>query len=176
MTEPERPTYAEPKDMQTSSQFVRFVVVGGTGFIVNLIAFQLLLSTVGHPHRVFWDLPASDYNVRYYHVFAMIAFVVANISNYILNRYWTFRSAGVTDWKSEYLPFLTIGIFAQVLGLLILTLFLHPGSPVHMSNELLAQAITIILVTPVNFAGNKLWTFRVALNRRREAAGSTPPA
>jgi putative flippase GtrA len=26
--------------------------------------------------------------------------------------------------------------------------------------EVLAQAIAIVLVTPVNFAGNKLWSFR----------------
>ena len=26
--------------------------------------------------------------------------------------------------------------------------------------EILAQAIAILLVTPINFVGNKLWTFR----------------
>ena len=27
--------------------------------------------------------------------------------------------------------------------------------------KILAQAIAIVLVTPVNFVGNKLWTFRM---------------
>jgi putative flippase GtrA len=27
--------------------------------------------------------------------------------------------------------------------------------------KILAQAIAIVLVTPVNFVGNKLWTFRL---------------
>jgi putative flippase GtrA len=27
--------------------------------------------------------------------------------------------------------------------------------------EIVAQAIAIVLVTPINFVGNKLWTFRL---------------
>ena len=37
----------------------------------------------------------------------------------------------------------------------------------RIPSELLAQAVTIVLVTPVNFAGNKLWTFRAAQYHRR---------
>jgi putative flippase GtrA len=37
----------------------------------------------------------------------------------------------------------------------ILTLLVHAGL-----TEVVAQAIAIVLVTPLNFAGNKLWSFR----------------
>ena len=163
-----------PSDLKTHAQFVRFVVVGGTGVVVNLIAIKLLLLGFGHSNRAVWALFGTQYHVRNYHLFAVGAFIVANISNYILNRIWTFRSHGITDWRSEYLPFLVIGVAAQALGLLILTGFQHPGSPFHIASLVIAQAITIIIVTPINFVGNKAWTFRAAQHHRR--TGIAPPA
>ncbi|MBC7644411.1 MAG: GtrA family protein [Thermoleophilia bacterium] len=169
--------YIPPADLKTHAQFVRFVVVGGTGVVVNLIAVKLLLLTFGDSHKndAVWAIFGSDYHVRNYHLFAIAAFVVANISNYILNRVWTFRSHGVTDWRSEYLPFLVIGVAAQALGLLILTGFQHPDSPVHIASLVIAQALTIIIVTPINFVGNKAWTFRAAQQHRRDGGGIIPP-
>ncbi len=171
MHPPSADPFAPPADLRTQTQFVRFLVVGGTGFVVNLAAFQMLLWVVGGPQDVFWRPPGIAASVRNYHVFAIAAFVVANTSNYVLNRYWTFKSAGITHWRSEYGPFLIVGAVAQGVGLLLLTAFLHPQSPVRIGSELAAQAATILLVTPVNFAGNKLWTFREA-QRHRRASGT----
>jgi putative flippase GtrA len=165
MTAP--PSAARRPPLRTDAQFMRFVVVGGTGFVVNLAAFQALLWLVGRAHDVAWDVPGTDFHVRFYHLFAIAAFVAANTSNYVLNRRWTFRSHGLVDWREEYLPFLIVGVVAQAIGLLLLTVFLHPDSPVRLDSELLAQAVTIVLVTPVNFAGNKWWTFRTAERHQR---------
>ncbi len=138
----------------------KFSIVGGSGFIVNLVVFWLCTLIGPDAKDITINLPLTDYNVRYYHVYSTIAFVGANISNYLLNRAWTFESRGHSDWRQEYAPFLIIGIVAQGLGLLILTVLLHAHGPFRMDNVLLAQAITIILVTPISFVGNKLWTFR----------------
>ena len=156
-----------PADLNTRTQFVRFVAVGGSGVIVNLIAIKVLLLIFGSPNHPVWAIFGTRYHVRSYHLFAMGAFVVANISNYMLNRMWTFRSSGVTDWRREYLPFLVIGVAAQLLGLLILTAFQHQQSPLYIASLVVAQALTIIIVTPINFLGNKLWTFRAAQQQRR---------
>ena len=77
-------------------------------------------------NSIFFDLPLTDFNVRWYHVYSTIAFLVANLWNFELNRLWTFRSAKHAGWFREYFPFLTVGILAQIVGLGILTLLMHP--------------------------------------------------
>jgi putative flippase GtrA len=150
----------------------RFSIVGATGVVVNLLVFGLLLATSIDPHGVVLPIVGTEFNVRWYHGFSTVAFLIANLWNFQLNRAWTFRSAGRAPWLREYVPFLAVGVAAQALGLLVLTMLLHPHSPVSLptwpfdgsslarSRELWAQAMTIALVTPVSFVGNKLWTFR----------------
>jgi putative flippase GtrA len=139
---------------------LRFCFVGGTGFIVNIAAFSIFLALFSSPTTVVIDLPFSDFNVRAYHVASTLAFLVANTSNYLLNRSWTFRSRGTAHWLREYVPFLLIGVAGQVLVLGILTVLLHGDSPVRIDNEVMAQAIAVIIVTPLSFIGNKVWTFK----------------
>jgi putative flippase GtrA len=151
---------------------MRFSVVGGSGVLVNLLVFSLALQSGTDPHGIVLPIAGTEFNVRWYHGFSTIAFLIANLWNFQLNRAWTFRSAGRAPWLREYGPFLAVGVVAQGLGLLVLTMLLHPHSPVSLptwpldgsslarSRELWAQAITIALVTPVSFVGNKLWTFR----------------
>ena len=50
-----------------------------------------------------------------------------------------------------------VGSFlALVANLVVLQILVHLGV-----EKIAAQAIAIVLVTPVNFVGNKLWTFRM---------------
>ena len=158
----------------------RFGLVGGSGFIVNLAVFSALLLTSIDPQGVWWAIPGTEFNVRNYHLFAMAAFAVANLWNFQVNRWWTFQSAGEAPWLREYLPFLWIGVLAQGVGLLILTLLLNTGSPIALPSETLdgssllrerelwAQAIAIVLVTPISFVLNKLITFRSVRGWQRE--------
>ena len=122
-------------------------------------------------YGVAFDLPLTDFNVRWYHVFSTIAFLVANLWNFQLNRMWTFKSAAHASWVKEYLPFLAVGLIGQLIGLGILTLLLHPGSIFSLSPTFFdnssgfrtrlywAQLITIAVVTPLSFVLNKVWTF-----------------
>ncbi len=163
----------------------RFSMVGGTGVVVNLLVFWLLMKTSTDPHGVLLPIVGSEFNVRWYHGLSTVAFLVANLWNFQLNRSWAFQSAGRAAWLAEYGPFLAVGFAAQALGLLVMTLLLHPHSPVSLptavfgsssvarTRELWAQMITIGVVTPVSFLGNKLWTFRAVLGRRPESAGSS---
>jgi putative flippase GtrA len=150
----------------------RFSVVGATGVLVNLFMFALFLRAGTDPHGVVLPIVGTEFNVRWYHAFSTAAFLVANLWNFQLNRAWTFQSASLAPWLREYGSFLAVGVAAQALGLLVLTMLLHPRSPVALptwpldgsslvrSRELWAQAMTIAIVTPVSFVGNKLWTFR----------------
>jgi putative flippase GtrA len=149
----------------------RFGVVGASGVVVNLLVTVIANKLGPDEDNAFLGLPMTDYNIRWYHVFSTIAFVVANLWNFQLNRLWTFRSAKHAGWFSEYGPFLLVGLLAQVVGLAILTLLMHPHSPLALPPDVFddstgfrtrlywAQLVTIVVVTPVSFVLNKLWTF-----------------
>ena len=101
----------------------------------------------------------------------MVAFVVANVWNFQLNRHFTFRSAKHSGWWREYGPFLAVGLVAQMVGLLLLTALMHPGSPISLPSSVFddstglrtkyywAQLIMIAFTVPLSFVVNKLWTF-----------------
>jgi len=84
---------------------------------------------------------------------AVIAFVVAVTNNFLWNRHWTFRaSAGHAGFQAA--RFLTVSVISLGVNLLILQGLIALGMP-----EIGAQAIAVAVATPVNFIGNKLWTF-----------------
>jgi dolichol-phosphate mannosyltransferase len=119
-------------------QLAQFCTVGFSGYVVNLAVYTALLRGVGVHY-----LPA-----------AVGSFVVAVANNYTWNRLWTFRRhRGHVAWQG--VRFLVVSTIALCANLVVLTLLVTLGL-----DEVLAQALAIALVTPVNFAGNKLWSFR----------------
>ena len=74
-------------------------------------------------------------------------------NNYGWNRLWTFRAqrGGVAYQGMRFLIVSTIALLAN---LAVLYFLVTVGL-----GEVIAQAIAIVLVTPVNFVGNKLWSF-----------------
>lgn len=156
---------------------LRFGLVGGSGVLVNLLMIVLCNKVGPDEDGVALGLPLTDFNVRWYHVFSTIAFLVANIWNFQLNRRYTFRSTKHAGWFGEYFPFLAVGVLGQAVGLAILTLLMHPGSFVSLSPTFFddssglrtrlywAQLITIAVTTPLSFVLNKLWTFSSVRSR-----------
>ncbi|HWO80663.1 GtrA family protein [Gaiella sp.] len=119
-------------------QLVKFCVVGATGYVVNLIVYTLLLEGAG-----FHYVPA-----------AIGSFLVAVTNNYVWNRLWTFRGQrGHVVFQG--LRFLVVSTIALGANLLVLHALVQAGL-----GEVVSQALAIMLVTPVNFVGNKLWSFR----------------
>ncbi len=118
-------------------QLARFCTVGASGFAVNFAVYTLLLR-------------GAD---AHYLLAATGSFLVAATSNYTWNRLWTFRhQRGHVGYQG--LRFLVVSATALGANLLVLTLLVHAGVA-----ELPAQAAAIVLVTPLNFVGNKLWSF-----------------
>lgn len=139
-------------------QLLKFSMVGGSGFIVNLVVYAISLRLMG-------DVPGG---IEDYQLAAFIAFFIANMSNYALNRVWTFHERGGGAVLLEYLRFLAIGVLSLLVGLVILTVLVQvfelPQQLAHTGvtdlGKLIGQAIAIVVVTPIGFVGNKLWTFR----------------
>lgn len=160
-------------------QLFRYGLVGGSGVLVNQLVF-MLVTKLGGGHsagdQVLLALPVGDFNIRYYHLAATIAFLVANLTNFLLNRWWTFKSTKHATFFAEYWPFLSTGLITLAIGLGIQTLLVNPGSPVALpawfdntsgftNRHYWANLISIIVTVPVQFVVNKLWTFR-AVRRR----------
>ena len=122
-------------------QLFQFAVVGGTGYVVNLLVFALL-TEIGDLHHI---------------AAAVGAFCVAVTNNFALNRIWTFSSQGSRESHAGFQAarFFTVSIGGLLVNLAVLTLLVD-GLDV---SELPAQAVAVAVATPVNFIGNKLWTF-----------------
>jgi putative flippase GtrA len=117
-------------------QFCRFCVVGASGYAVNLAVYAALIeATLG------------------YAAAAALSFVVAASSNYVWNRIWTFEAR-----EGRLVPqsLRAFGVSAVTLGAnqIWLVVFVAAGA-----DHLAAQAAAILLVTPLSFVANKLWTF-----------------
>jgi putative flippase GtrA len=155
---------------------------------VNLLTVIVANKLGPDENGIFWDLPLTQFNVRWYHVYSTIAFLVANLWNFQLNRTWAFRSAKHAGWLREYFPFLAVGLVGQVVGLGILTLLMHPGSFLALSPTVFddstgfrtrlywAQLITIIVITPLSFVSNKLWTFSAVRGKHHVPPAPRTPA
>jgi len=120
-------------------QLIRFGAVGTTGYVVNLIVFAVCVHAIG-----------VDYKVA-----AVIAWVVSVLNNFWWNRHWTFGA-------KEAHPFLqAVRFFAVslvVFGFSYLVLVgLVSGAGL---TKVPAQAIAIAAGTPLNFLGQKLWSFK----------------
>ena len=119
-------------------QLAKFCTVGATGYVVNLAVYTALLLGAGFHYRVA----------------ATCSFLVAVSNNYAWNRLWTFRGQrGHVAYQG--MRFLIVSVLAYAANLLWLTALVSAGL-----GKIVAQAIAIILVTPLNFLGNKLWSFR----------------
>lgn len=119
-------------------QLAKFCTVGAVGYVVNLAVYTILLEGVGLHY-----IPA-----------AIGSFLVAVTNNYALNRVWTFRArrghVGAQGWR-----FLVVSTVSLLANLSVLHVLVTAGL-----DEIPAQAVAIVLVTPLNFIGNKLWSFR----------------
>ena len=92
------------------------------------------------------------------HLLAAVgAFVVAVTNNFMLNRHWTFRRQGSADAHAGFQAarFFTVSLVGLGVNLVVLELLISAAGIA----ELASQAIAVAVATPVNFIGNKLWTF-----------------
>jgi putative flippase GtrA len=117
-------------------QLFKFGLVGASGFAINLAVYKLLLGIGAHQA-------------------AAVSFVVSAASNYWWNRHWTFAGQK-GSFALQGIRFYTVSIVAFAVNQLWLTVFLDWLG----WGKIVAQAIAIVLVTPLNFLGNKLWSFR----------------
>jgi putative flippase GtrA len=140
LSTPRRRAWASLRSLSNWQQLGKFCVVGAVGYLINLAVYDALLHEDLH-----------------YLVAATCSFLVAVTSNYTWNRLWTFREhrghVGIQGMRFLIVSVAALGANLAVLHLLVV----YEGL-----DKLPAQAIAIVVVTPLNFVGNKLWSFRRA--------------
>jgi dolichol-phosphate mannosyltransferase len=119
-------------------ELLKFGLVGGSGYLINLGVFAFLSGNLGVHHLIA----------------AIGAFCVAFGSNFFWNRHWTF---GAADGHAGFqaMRFFTVSVAALLINLAVLEALVGGTS----LGDLTAQAIAVAVAMPFNFLGNKLWTF-----------------
>lgn len=118
-------------------QLAKFCAVGASGYAVNLAVYWALVEHADLHHQIA----------------AVASFAVAVTNNYAWNRLWTFRDdRGRVAIQGA--RFFTVALAALAANLVVLEVLIRLGL-----GDVLAQAIAIVVVTPINFVGNKLWSF-----------------
>lgn len=131
--------------------FVRFLMVGASGTVVNMGVLWLLV-TAGLPH-----LPA-----------VLISTESSILSNFFLNDLWTFRQSTATErslsarlWRYQLVSSLT--------ALLTIALFILFSDVAHVY-YLLAQFVAIGTATIINFGINMRFTWQLKANAESPVA------
>lgn len=126
-------------------QLFKFCAVGGSGYVVNLIVFTFFVQVMESHHLVA----------------ASAAFVVAVTNNFWWNRQWTFDARdGHAGFQAA--RFFSVSVFAFLFAAAVLEGLVRFGD----APEVTAQAVSIIAATPLNFVGNKMWSFAQPASRR----------
>jgi putative flippase GtrA len=120
-------------------QPVKFVLVGTGGYVVNLALFAALYAL---------DVP--------YVAASIASYFVSNALMYLGNRYFTF-GLGHAGFLGAYVRYLLVGGVVVALNAAILAALVE-GAGV---DPRVAQAISLLAITPVAFVLNKRWTFQL---------------
>lgn len=124
---------------QTQRELLRFLLVGGSGTLVNMVVLAALHSGAG------WSL--------------LLAGAVSNetalISNFFCHEHWTFSGDRHGNRVSRFVRFQSVAAGGILISITILNVLDHFGVP-----YLLANAVGIIVAVAWNFALSYRWAWR----------------
>lgn len=144
-------------------QVLKFGAVGGVGFVVNLVVFNVLLATVFHPGVVhFGPLYAT-----------VAATLVAIAVNWIGNRYWAFSDGRQSNTAREGAQFFAVSLIGMGIPLACVWVshyLMHLTSPLadNIANNVVGLGLGMLF----RFALYRWWVF--APPRTSTPAGERP--
>lgn len=121
------------------TKFIMFSVVGASGVLVDFF--------------VTWVFKEKVKTHKY--VANSLGFITATISNYLLNRYWTFNTDGVSAQFHEFSKF----FFIALIGLIINNAILYLLHEKTKWNFYFSKLVAIGIVSIWNFSFNYFYTF-----------------
>lgn len=166
----------KPKEAE---RFIKFLVVGAIGFIVDFGIFNLLLNPVNElltPGNSLYTFLAgigfSDYFITHLGptLASAVSFVAAVVSNFLWNRYWTYPDSRSRSRRRQFTMFFIV----SVVGVLIRIPIVFFMTPVFRSlvssigplqayttrlADNLSLAVAVLVVLFWNFFANRHWTY-----------------
>lgn len=120
-------------------QLLRFGIVGLSGYVVNLAVYAFFAQVVGTP----------------YLLAAVLAFLVAVSNNFLWNRHYTFK-VRYGRRRHQAARFLVVSLVAFTASVVVLAFLVEIAG----LDKIVAQAIAVVAALPLNFLGQRLWSFR----------------
>jgi putative flippase GtrA len=131
----------EIRHPENHKQLVRFLCVGASGYIVNVVAFFILIHSFGSSLDKVW--------------FWAAAFIAAT-NNFFWNRHWTF-SAKHHHPGCQAVRFYLVTALITLIATGIYSLLVNQ---IGLSMKTAADGIAWIVATPISFVVQKLWSFK----------------
>jgi len=149
------------------TRFLKFIVVGAVGAVVDFGTFNLLSTVLG-----LWSIAAS-----------VLSFSAAVSSNFLWNRVWVYPDSRAKPIASQALQFALVnvvgllirtpvfalsegpltrmaaGLLPRLQGLPAPLAALAARTPATVAGSNLALALAVVIVLFWNFGVNRLWTY-----------------
>lgn len=145
-----------PRYQNTAKQFIKFGVTGTIGAVVDFSTYAILTRGVG------W---VTLYSVAGYEISAAnnVSVFLAIASNFIINKYWTFNSAG-GNVAAQGIGYLILNIITWVLNQILMSFFAFQvpffEAAFGDQKDFAAKVAAIGIILFVNFFGSKFIVFR----------------
>jgi putative flippase GtrA len=144
-----------PHKHKEVKRFLKFLVVGSTGFVVDFGVFNLLIRTVGIP-----DVPVYGVLIKGAIFAQAISFTLAATNNFLWNRYWTYPDSRTKPILRQFGQFFLLSVIGLFIRTPIFSLLNGPtktivdSAPYGPFAGLLDFAITGLHLTPDQIGNN----------------------
>ena len=136
-------------------RFFKFAIVGTIGFGVDFLTFNLFRFGIGFSAELS----------------SVFSFSAAVVSNFLLNRYWTFPDSRSKPLVNQLLQYALVNVIGLIIRTVVFSLINEPlvnlfaGMNIDLPfepnvlGENLALATVVIIVLFWNFFINRYWTY-----------------
>lgn len=143
------------RNKQERTRFLKFMVVGAIGFVVDFSVFNIFRSGVGFSPEVS----------------SVISFIAAVVSNFTFNRFWTYPDSRSKSIVGQLIQFGIVNVIGLIIRTTIFSLIHNPLAdifdellpnflvPGYIVGENIALATVVLIVMFWNFFANRYWTY-----------------
>jgi len=126
------------QDLFFSRKFVKFLIVGGSGVVINEGLLALL----------------TEIYLVHISVAGVIAIETSIVSNFLLNNFWTWRDKRHKPFVTRMVQYHYVALIAGSVNYIVLIGLSNIGL-----HHLIANLVGIAFGTIINFLLNNYWTF-----------------
>ncbi|EKE19904.1 MAG: hypothetical protein ACD_8C00087G0004 [uncultured bacterium] len=152
------------KKIAIAYQIAKFGLIGLLNTLVDL-GVLALITLIFSKYLQISSTTALIGVISFYSLFKAISFIVANISSYFWNKYWTFDQGTKRQTKSEFAQFFAVSVIGFLINVFVASVVFKIilGSLISFTPGqlgLLGAAAGSIAGLAWNFIGYKLWVFK----------------